>query len=272
MTSSGTASNPVTELSVSGTVPQGTGIAPLNQTGDGVVAKLLPQDRQASTIDADGTALTGMSFDPTAHTWSGSVAVSDLSAADTVGKGASYVFRTRLTTTSDGNSEYSFSSPMKADVVAPAFGAGSLKFDQDARTVSGAVLSGDKAAHAGALAEQGDAVTVTWPAGSTPTTSTGTTDANGKFIIAIPRGVLLRGNARLTVGDHPAADVPTTTGTGSPNVSPISTLDVTAETVSSLPLTGGTQPWWKQPWFYALLAAVGIALTDVILRRRSCVR
>ncbi|MCO6558939.1 MAG: hypothetical protein J6575_05915 [Bifidobacterium sp.] len=87
--------------------------------------------------------------------------------------------------------------------------------------------------------------------------------------IAIPEGVLLNGNASLTVGDAPASDVPTLTGTGSPNVSAPSPLDVTAETVSSLPLTGATKPWWTRPWFYALFAAAGVAVVNTISRRRA---
>lgn len=194
--------------------------------------------------------------------------MSDLAAADTVGNGASYVFRTRSTTTGDGNSEYGFSAGLKADVVAPAFKAGTLKFNQNARTVSGTVMSGDST-HSGAVAEQGDTVTVTWPAGSTTVSSTGLTGPDGAFSVAIPAGVLLKGNASLTVADAPASDVPTLTGTGSPNVSAPSPLDVTAETVSSLPLTGDAKPWWTQPWFYAIFTAAGVAFVNVAFCRRS---
>lgn len=269
MSSAGTPAAPATVLGVSGTIAQGTGIASLDQAGDAVAAKLLPQDKQTSTTEADGAALGSITFNSTAHTWSGSVAVSDLAAADTVGKGLSYVFRARSTTSADGNSEYGFSAGLKADVVAPAFKANSLKFDQNAGTVSGTVLSGDKATHSGAVAEQGDTVTVTWPTGSTTASSIAMTDSDGTFTVTIPAGVLLNGNASLTVKDAPASDVPTLTGTGSPNVSAVSTLDVTAQTVSSLPMTGYTKPWWTEPWFYALFAAAGIVIVNVVFRRRA---
>ncbi|WEV64299.1 hypothetical protein [Bifidobacterium sp. ESL0732] len=81
--------------------------------------------------------------------------------------------------------------------------------------------------------------------------------------------MLLNGDASLKVQDAPASDVPTLTGTGSPNVSVPSPLEVTAETVSVLPLTGDAKSWWTQPWFYALFAAAGVVVVNAISRRRS---
>ncbi|MDF7665616.1 InlB B-repeat-containing protein [Bifidobacterium sp. ESL0745] len=277
-------------VKISGSVPIGAG-KPVLATGDSLDVRLMPQNDQASIADNAGTAATLTSFDKGTGKWAATVPVSVLAAADTVGKGASYMFRARLTTVSDGDSDYSFSSPVMADVVAPAFKANSLKFDQRVRTVSGnALSSGDTGVQTARTGETYFTVRVTWPSGSSTTSTTltcvdgvasgtaasvpGTTcpasgATDGAFTLGIPQGVMLKNNASLTVEDHPNTDVPTLTGKGTPNVSLASTLDITAETVSSLPMTGYTKPWWTQTWFYALFAAAGVAVVNIVLRRRS---
>lgn len=279
------------KVKVSGTVPQGGGIYAL-QAGDAIEVALMPKASPSSTVPTVGTpaaagdvTLNTTSCMPTACDWSATFPMSALSDADDVGQGMSYVFRARLVTASNGDSDYAFSTGKQADVVAPAVAGAS--FDKNARTVSSSVWSsGDATKQSNRVKETNFSVTVTWPTGSSPVSTTltcnsGTADVagatcptsgsgDGTFTLPVPAGVLLEGDSQMTAKDAPVTAEPTLVGSGEPNVSSTVTFDTTMPVVTALPLTGGDAPadWWHRILLPALAAAAMVLLVDVARRRR----
>ncbi|WEV64421.1 hypothetical protein [Bifidobacterium sp. ESL0732] len=277
------------KVKVSGTVPQGGGIRAL-QAGDKIEVALMPKGNPSSTNPSVGTpaaandvTLDTTSCSSTACNWSAAFPISVLSDADDVGQGMSYVFRARLVTASDGNSDYAFSAGKQADLVAPAVEGAA--FNKQTRTVSGTVFSsGDTSKQPNRVKETNFSVTVTWPTGSSSSSTTLTCDSgtasingatcptsgsgDGTFTLPIPSGVLLKGNSQMQAKDVPATDEPTSVGSGVPNVSSAVTFDTTMPVVTALPLTGGNAPteWWHRILLPALVA--GIAAFVVGARRR----
>ncbi|WEV72108.1 hypothetical protein [Bifidobacterium sp. ESL0790] len=276
------------KVKVTGTIPQGSGIYAL-QNGDKVEAALMPKNDPSSTTPTVGTAAAAndVTLDTSTGTWSATFPLSALVGEDDVGQGLSYVFRARLVTTSDGDSSYAFSAGKQADLVAPTIT--DAKFNKGARTVTGVVWSGDATNQSNRVKETKFSVTVTWPAGSSTssTTLTCTSGAasisgatcptsgsgDGIFTLPVPSGVLLKGDAQMRAKDSPAASEPTLVGSGEPNVSSVATFDSTMPVVTALPLTGGDAPsvWWRT-WLLPVLAAAAVALNIRMWSKRRRAR
>lgn len=169
----------IDKLKVSGTVPQGGGIRAV-QSGDKIEVALMPKGTPDSTNPSDGTpaaandvTLDTTSCSSTACNWSAMFPISALSDADDVGQGMPYVFRARLMTTLAGNSDYAFSAGRRTDLVAPSIEGAT--FNKRTRTVSAAVFSsGDTSKQPNRVEETRFSVTVTWPTGSSPVSTTPT--------------------------------------------------------------------------------------------------
>ncbi|WP_374114158.1 InlB B-repeat-containing protein [Bifidobacterium sp. ESL0763] len=282
------------KVKVSGAVPQGGGVRAV-QSGDKIEVALMPKGDPGSTNPSVGTpaaandvTLDTASCSATACNWSATFPISTLSDADDVGQGMSYVFRARLVTASDSNSDYAFSAGKRADLVAPAVTGAT--FNKRARTVSGSVWSsGDASKQPNRAKETKFSVTVAWPAGSSPATTTLTCDSgtasivgatcpsagsgDGTFTLQVPSGVKLKGDSHMTAKDAPSADEPTLVGGGEPNVSTAVTFDTTMPMVASLPMTGGEAPavWWRRILLPALLAGT-VAVVFGARRRRLTMR
>lgn len=277
------------KVKVFGTVPSGGGIYAL-QAGDKIEVALMPKDSPGSTVPgvgtpaaADDVTLDTTSCSSTSCSWSATFPMSALSDADHIGQGMPYVFRARLVTGSNGNSDYVFSTGKSADVVAPAIEGAA--FNKGARTVFGTVMSsGDTTKQDQRVKETKFSVMVTWPTGSstastTLTCNSGTADipgatcpvsgsGDGTFTLPVPSGVLLKGDSQMQAKDSPAADEPTLVGTGEPNVSTAATFDTTLPVVTALPMTGGnaSSEWWHRILLPALVA--GMTAIVVGARRR----
>ncbi|WEV73013.1 InlB B-repeat-containing protein [Bifidobacterium sp. ESL0790] len=171
---------------------------------------------------------------------------------DLVGDGATRSFTTKLKQAD--NVESATSDPpfeQKLDVVAP----GLEHIIPSGHTLHGvAYTSGDASTQPNRTTEEGDTITVTWPDNST---TTATSDANGKFTIAIPPSVSLSSVVHLKVSD--------TAGTNGyndhNNESDTYHVRLTPP-VSALPFTGGT------PRLIATLLAVAITTLGADLTRR----
>ncbi|WEV73014.1 hypothetical protein [Bifidobacterium sp. ESL0790] len=141
--------------------------------------------------------------------------------------------------------------PVGIDVVAP----GLEHIIPSGRTIHGiAYTSGNETTQPNRTTEQGDTITVTWPDNST---TTATSDADGKFTIAIPSSVSLSSTVHLKVADTAGAHG----YDGHNNESTTYEVRLTPP-VTALPLTGGT------PRKLALLLlAAGAALITATARR-----
>ncbi|MDF7665484.1 InlB B-repeat-containing protein [Bifidobacterium sp. ESL0745] len=282
------------KVKVLGTVPQGANIYAL-QASDKIEVSLMPKDSPSSTTPSVGTAaaandvtLNTTLCTSTACNWSATFPMSALSDADHVGQGMSYVFRALLVTGSAGNSDYAFSAGKQADVVAPVIA--DTTFNKNARTVSGVVWSGDAIKQTSRVKETKFTVTVTWPTGSSTSSTTltctdGTASVSGAtcptsgsgegtFMLPVPSdGVVLNGNSQMQAKDAPAAAEPTLVGTGEPNVSAAVTFDTTLPVVSSLPMTGGDAPtaWWHHILLPAIFAGM-LAMVVGARRRRLAMK
>ncbi|MDF7666097.1 BspA family leucine-rich repeat surface protein [Bifidobacterium sp. ESL0745] len=255
-------------VTLNGTLNSGDTIFPL-EANDKVATWHMPTADPRSTAEGVGVESTSESLNPTGHTWNAKFNVADLAADDKIGSGVSPPFRLRLQTVNHGNGSFVFTQAFKTDFVAPAIDQSTLKFDFSARTVTGSVWSsGNAETQSNRIKESGDTVTITWPAGSTPTTQTTTTGPGGTFSVSIPSGVAYGGTAQITVKDAPAADAVTLTGRGTPNESAAVPLELTIPVVSSLPLTGGFQlEHYRTQTILATLCALAAFATR--LTRRS---
>nr|WP_280925089.1 BspA family leucine-rich repeat surface protein [Bifidobacterium sp. ESL0784] len=202
-------------ITVSGAAPGadlGTGISDPNR--DTIEVGLMKTAGSTSTASGDAVNATSVTLDASGN-WTATFHASDFTdlKLDKVGTGTDYSFRARRVSHDGTKTNYQFKHNNNLDIVAPGFGSGADKLDYKTPAenggtgiVSGTVYtSGDGSANAqpdrNKLASE--AITLKWLDSTGAALSlpidTATTDANGKFTINWPAGVVENDKVQVSI-------------------------------------------------------------------------